>query len=125
MREESCVVVLPVCGNSHARVIKIWTRRRIQRKGSPETDQDQYRDDDLCSHFCESQQEQEYITEPDLGQRVFKGEIGLRLSNRPQENSQDDQNEGAPEGMAQHLPKGLSFCFPAGNRERQCSPNQE
>ena len=81
VRKESAVIVRPIWRNADPGVVKLWTRRWIQRKGRPKADQDQHQRHDLGSRTRESQQKQEHVTQSDLRQCVFKCEVGLM---RPQ-----------------------------------------
>src|SRR6476659_11292562 len=98
MGEKSRVVVSPVRGNTDASVIESRTRRGIERERSPEADQDQNESNHLRPYACESQQKEEDVTQSDLGESVFEGEVGLTRRQRPQENSKEDENECAADG---------------------------
>src|SRR5580692_2011932 len=119
VREKSSVKVWPVRWNADAGVIKLRAGRGINYKSGPEANQDQHKGRDLRSHPRESESEQEYVSQSDLRQRVFKRPVGLPGMQRPQKNSQEDQKQRPARSMSQHLNEALTLGFSARNRERQ------
>ena len=107
MRQEACVIVTPVLWNTHPGVVELWARRRINRERRPKAYQYQRQHDDLRSHPRESQNKQKDVSQSDLGERVLECELGLRRTQRTQKDSQYDKQKRAPDGMTQHLWKGL------------------
>ena len=60
-----------------------------------------------------------------MRERVFKREVGLRPVHGPQENSQNNENESAPDGVAQLIAEAFAFGHAAGDGIGQRDPNQK
>ena len=115
----------PNSRNSHPSVIKQRAGNRIKRERNPKTNQDHHQCHDLSSHARKSKHEKEYVSQSDLGESVFERPVGLRRMQRPEEDSEKDQDQRAPGRMSNHLAEGLTLRFPACDREGKRCANQK
>src|SRR5687767_667761 len=99
--------------------VELSSWRWIKRPRRPITDQNCRERDDLRPNRPKSQKKCEGITEPNLSERIFKGEIQLRTSDRSKEYPKPDQHERSPHRVENHLAKRLALRRPAGDRKRQ------
>src|SRR5215472_5938489 len=125
MRQEPCVVVLPVRWHTDACVIEVRGGCRVQRERSPESNQNEDGRNYLRSYSCERQKKQEHVSQSDLGQRVFKREIGLLMANGSQQDSQQNEHKAPPDRMTEQFPETLPLSGPARNRKRHSRPDQK
>ena len=117
MRKKSRVIVGPILRNSDSGILKLGTWRGIKRESCPKANQDQNQHHHLSSRPCESQQKQEHVTQSDLCQRIFKGKVGLRGRQRPKKDSEKNQDERAPDRVAEHVSERFPPPFSARDRE--------
>jgi hypothetical protein len=71
------------------------------------------------------EQEEEDVAQPDLGEDVLEREVRLRPVLRSQEDAERDQDEGAPDRMAELRGERLSPRAAAGHRERERHAHHE
>ena len=69
--------MMPIRGNADRGIVEVRTRERIKRPSQPVAEEDGAKRDPLIASRPEGQQEKKGIAEADLGERVFKGEVGL------------------------------------------------
>src|SRR5437868_7133603 len=117
VREESCVVILPVLRHSHPRIVEVRTRLRIKRTRRPEANQNHYRHRNLRPYLREPQKEKKNVAEPDLRECVLKRPVSLTRLQGAKENSEKNEQQPSPRRMPNHMPKALPFGFPACDRE--------
>src|ERR1700730_17438212 len=113
MGEKSDVIVRPVLWNSDPGVVELRTWSWIKRESRPEANQDQHQRHHLCSYARESQQKEEYVPESDLRQCILECKVGLTRLQRPEKDSEKDQDQRAPDRMSKHVSEGLTLDFPA------------
>src|SRR5690348_10319884 len=109
MRKKSAVKVRPVLRNSDSGVVKPRSGRWIKRESCPEANQNEPQRHQLGAHTCESQQKQEYVSQSNLRQRVFKRKVRLPRPQGPEKDPEKDEDQGAPDRMPKHGSESLSL----------------
>ena len=72
-----------------------------------------------------SQQEGECVSQADLRERVFKGEVGLRAPGGAQEDAEEDEDEASPNRVRQLVTEALPFFGAAVDGIRQGDADQK
>ena len=98
---------------------------RIERPGGEVGDEDGGEDEPLCAGLGTTAEEEEGVTEADLSQGVFEGEVGLFGIGGTQEDAHRNQDERAPEGMNEELREGSAFGEATGKRIGERDADQE
>ena len=78
-------------------------RRGVKRPRQPIPEEQRAQRGPLPFGRPEREQEEQRIAEPDLGQRVLEGEVGLRAVGGAQEDAQRDQQQRAPERVRKEV----------------------
>src|ERR1035438_2577264 len=114
VRRKSCEEVLaPAIRHAHGCVVEIGARRRIECPCQPVGEENPSKRGPLPARTNECKQKGKRVSETNLGQRVFEGEVGDGAACRPQEYAQRHQQETAPDGMAKHALKGGALLLTA------------
>jgi len=71
------------------------------------------------------QQKRERVAEANLGERVFKREVGLGAARGAKEEAQEDEPQAAPDGVQQLLAEGLPLASAAGDGIRKRHAHQK
>src|ERR1700739_4465958 len=119
MGAKAGVKMMPIRWNADRGVLEVPARKRIKRPSQPVAKEDGAKSDPLIARRPKGQQEKKGIAQADLGERVFKGEVGLGAVERAEEDAEYDQQQGAPDGVRQHLGKCRAFSLPASNGIRE------
>ncbi len=82
------VKMMPIRGDSNRGVVEVRAGQRIERPGQPVSKKDGAQRDPLLARRAEGQQKQEGVPQADLGERVFKGEVGLAAVEGAEEDAQ-------------------------------------
>jgi len=90
------------------------TGKWIESPGGPIAEEDGGDGEPLRARFGAAEEEERGVAETDLGECVFKGEVGLFGVCGAQEDAHQDEDEAAPEGVAEELREGGTFGEAAG-----------
>ncbi len=70
-------------------------------------------------------EESERISQANLGEGVFKGEIGLRAGCGAQEDAEEDEHQASPHGVRQLMAEALAFLYAAVDGIRKSDADQK
>ncbi len=80
--------MMPIGGNADRGIVEARAGSWIERPGQPVSKQDGAESNPLIAGGTEGQQEEEGVSQADLGQRVFKSEVGLAAVERAEKDAQ-------------------------------------
>src|SRR5579863_8614117 len=99
MRAETSVEMMPITGNPDCRIVEARPGSRIERPGQPVPKEDGAERNPLIAHGAKGQQEEERVSQADLRERVFEGEVGLAAVEGAKKDAQGNQKQRSPDGM--------------------------
>src|SRR5580698_3064149 len=118
-------MLMPLGWNANGTIREVRDRSWVQSPRQPIPKEDGPEGDPLPARATEGQQKSECITQTDLGQCVFKGEVGRWAAGGAEKNSECDKEEAAPQSMAKHVLKSLAFAPAAPQRIGQGNAYEE
>ena len=117
--------MIPVGRHADAFPIEAGRWQRVEGEEEADSEEDEEGGDPLRAGPGEGDEEEEWISESDLGEDIGKSPIGLFAPGGGEENGEEHKGDRPPEGMPEHDSDGLSASAPVGDRPRESHSHHE
>ena len=124
-REAGEQVAVPIGGDADGGPGEVRSGRGIEGPGEPVADEDGAEGGPEPAEPAEGEKEGEGVAETDLGEGVLKGEVGHGAMDGAKEEAEDDEQEAAPDRVAEHAAEGSAALLAAAQRVGKRDADEE